>query len=73
IAGQTEIALMMDETEDIATIVYYVFAQPEHEELARTYVFGEDAQVLRDLGSRIAKALHNVDRYVIVSISIAKQ
>ncbi|MGV1143762.1 hypothetical protein ACV56Z_11820 [Staphylococcus aureus] len=38
------------------------FAQAEHDELARTYVIGEDAQVLKDLESRIAKALPNVDR-----------
>ncbi len=49
------------------------FAQAEHDELARTYVISEDAQVLKDLESRIAKALPNVDRYDIVSKSIANQ
>ncbi|HGX1351123.1 TPA: histidinol dehydrogenase [Staphylococcus aureus] len=73
IAGPTEIALIIDDTADLDAIVYDVFAQAEHDELARTYVIGEDAQVLKDLESRIAKALPNVDRYDIVSKSIANQ
>ncbi len=36
IAGQTEIALIIDETADLDAIVYDVFAQAEHDELART-------------------------------------
>lgn len=73
IAGPTEIALIIDDTADLDAIVYDVFAQAEHDELARTYVISEDAQVLKDLESRIAKALPNVDRYDIVSKSIANQ
>ncbi|WP_142594117.1 histidinol dehydrogenase [Staphylococcus aureus] len=73
IAGPTEIALIIDDTTDLDAIVYDVFAQAEHDELARTYVISEDAQVLKDLESRIAKALPNVDRYDIVSKSIANQ
>lgn len=73
IAGPTEIALIIDDTADLDAIVYDVFAQAEHDELARTYVISEDAKVLKDLESRIAKALPNVDRYDIVSKSIANQ
>ncbi len=69
----TEVALIIDDTADLDAIVYDVFAQAEHDELALAYVIGEDAQVLKDLESRIAKALPNVDRYDIVSKSIANQ
>ncbi|MDN8902018.1 histidinol dehydrogenase, partial [Staphylococcus aureus] len=50
-----------------------VFAQAEHDELASTYDICEVAHVLKYFESRIAKALPNVDRYYIVSKSIANQ
>ncbi|WP_460374384.1 histidinol dehydrogenase, partial [Staphylococcus aureus] len=61
IAGPTDMTLIIDETADLDAIVYDVFAQAEHDELARTYAISEDEQVLKDLESRIAKALPKVD------------
>ena len=49
IAGPTEIALIIDDTADLDAITYDVFAQAEHDEMARTYVISEDENVLNQL------------------------
>ncbi|RZH78875.1 histidinol dehydrogenase, partial [Staphylococcus aureus] len=69
----TEIARIIDETAALDAVVYDVVGQAEHDEIARKYAISEDAQVLKVLESRIAKALPNVDRYDIVSKSTANQ
>ena len=71
---QPEIALIIDDTADLDAIVYDVFAQAEHDELARTYVISEDApSPPRFRITYCFKALPNVDRYDIVSKSIANR
>lgn len=71
IAGPTEIALIIDETADLEAITYDVFAQAEHDEMARTYVISEDETVLKQLETKISHALKNIQRKDIVSKSIA--
>lgn len=71
IAGPTEIALIIDNTADLEAIIYDVFAQAEHDEMARTYVISEDEAVLQQLETKINKALEDIDRKDIVSESIA--
>lgn len=72
IAGPTEIALIIDDTADLDAITYDVFAQAEHDEMARTYVISEDENVLNQLKTKITKALADAKRKDIISKSIAQ-
>ena len=47
IAGPSEIALIIDETADLDAVTYDVFAQAEHDELARTFVISENKALLQ--------------------------
>lgn len=70
IAGPTELAVIIDDTANLDAIVYDIFAQAEHDELARTYVISENLQVLEDLEQRMQQILPNIQRHDIVTASI---
>jgi histidinol dehydrogenase len=70
IAGPSEIALIIDDTADLEAITYDVFAQAEHDELARTFVISEDLAVLQKLEQKIAELLSTIERHDIVQASI---
>jgi histidinol dehydrogenase len=70
IAGPSEIALIIDDTADLEAITYDVFAQAEHDELARTFVISEDLGVLQKLEQKIAELLSTIERHDIVQASI---
>ncbi|ARJ50676.1 histidinol dehydrogenase [Staphylococcus lutrae] len=70
IAGPSEIALIIDETCDLDAIVYDVFAQAEHDELARTFVISTDLALLQQLEQRIQQALPHAARRDILSASL---
>ncbi|RZH69866.1 histidinol dehydrogenase, partial [Staphylococcus aureus] len=53
IAGPSEIALIIDDSADLDAIAYDVFAQAEHDELARTFVISEDEALLKQLEQKI--------------------
>ncbi len=57
IAGLSEIALIIDKTADLDAITYDVFAQAEHDELARTFVISEDKALLQQLEQKIQQTL----------------
>lgn len=71
IAGPTELALIIDHSADLESIVYDIFAQAEHDELACTYVISEDQSVLAALQQRIEDLLPTIRRHDIVAQSIA--
>lgn len=70
IAGPSEIALIIDDTADLNAITYDVFAQAEHDELARTFVISEDRDVLERLESNIQQHLRTIERQPIVEASL---
>ena len=70
IAGPSEIALIIDDTADLEAITYDVFAQAEHDELARTFVISEDLTVLQKLEQKITESLSTIERRDIVKASI---
>lgn len=70
IAGPSEIALIIDETADLNAITYDVFAQAEHDEMARTFVISENREVLEHLESTIQQRLRTVERQPIVAASL---
>ncbi|GAA6826601.1 histidinol dehydrogenase [Helicobacter pylori] len=70
IAGPSEIALIIDDTADLEAITYDVFAQAEHDELARTFVISEDLAVLESLEQKITENLSKIERHDIVKASI---
>lgn len=71
IAGPTELAMIIDETAHIDAITYDIFAQAEHDEMARTFVISDNAQILQQLQINIDNKLKTIDRHSIVSKSIA--
>jgi len=71
IAGPSEIALIIDHTADLDAITYDVFAQAEHDELARTFVISEDEVLLHQLEDKIQQALSQIERQPIVAASLA--
>ncbi|EHJ07487.1 histidinol dehydrogenase [Staphylococcus simiae] len=70
IAGPTELAVIIDDTANLDAIVYDIFAQAEHDELARTYIISENYQLLEDLEQRIQDILPTIQRHDIVAASI---
>ncbi|MBA8779739.1 histidinol dehydrogenase [Staphylococcus schleiferi subsp. coagulans] len=70
IAGPSEIALIIDNHSDMEAIVYDVFAQAEHDEMARTYVLSNDKSVLKALEQRIQAELKNAQRSKILAESL---
>ncbi len=70
IAGPSEIALIIDETADLDAITYDVFAQAEHDELARTFVISENKDLLQQLEQRIQQTLSQIERQPIVQASL---
>lgn len=72
IAGPSEIALIIDQTCDLDAIVYDVFAQAEHDELARTYVISDDLALLEQLEQRIQQHLQNAERNEILMASLSQ-
>ena len=70
IAGPSEIAIVVDETADIETVVFDVFAQAEHDEMARTFVVSESLAVLEAIQKRIQQTLPNVQRRDIIAESL---
>lgn len=70
IAGPSEIALIIDETVDLDAVTYDVFAQAEHDELARTFVISENKALLQQLEQRIQQALSQIERQPIVEASL---
>lgn len=70
IAGPSEIALIIDRSADINAITYDVFAQAEHDELARTFVISEDKDLLQQLENNIQKTLRQIKRQPIVEASL---
>ncbi|MFQ3852415.1 histidinol dehydrogenase [Staphylococcus sp. 2S1] len=71
IAGPSEIALIIDETADLDAVTYDVFAQAEHDELARTFVISENKDLLQQLKQRIQQTLSQIERQPIVQASLA--
>ncbi len=71
IAGPSEIALIIDETADLDAVTYDVFAQAEHDELARTFVISENKDLLQQLEQRIQQTLSQIERQPIVQASLA--
>ncbi|MDK9873143.1 MAG: histidinol dehydrogenase [Staphylococcus equorum] len=71
IAGPSEIALIIDETADLDAVTYDVFAQAEHDELARTFVISENKALLQQLEQRIQQTLSQIERQPIVQASLA--
>ncbi|NQD99508.1 histidinol dehydrogenase [Staphylococcus xylosus] len=71
IAGPSEIALIIDKTADLDAITYDVFAQAEHDELARTFVISEDEELLQQLEQKIQQTLTEIERQSIVRASLA--
>ncbi|RIN51374.1 histidinol dehydrogenase, partial [Staphylococcus simulans] len=71
IAGPSEIALIIDKTADLDAITYDVFAQAEHDELARTFVISEDEELLQQLEQKIQQTLTDIERQSIVKASLA--
>lgn len=71
IAGPSEIALIIDKTADLDAITYDVFAQAEHDELARTFVISEDKALLQQLEQKIQQTLTRIERQTIVKASLA--
>ncbi len=71
IAGPSEIALIIDETADLDAIVYDVFAQAEHDELARTFVISENYACLQQLEHKIQQTLSTIERQPIVEASLS--
>src|SRR5699024_9241778 len=51
-------------------ITYDVFAQAEHDELARTFVISEDKDLLQQLENNIQKTLRQIKRQPIVEASL---
>lgn len=70
IAGPSEIALIIDETADLDAVTYDVFAQAEHDELARTFVISENKTLLQQLEQRIQQTLSQIERQPIVEASL---
>ncbi|ALM57920.1 histidinol dehydrogenase [Staphylococcus equorum] len=70
IAGPSEIALIIDETADLDAVTYDVFAQAEHDELARTFVISENKALLQQLEQRIQQTLSQIERQPIVEASL---
>ncbi|MFQ3905586.1 histidinol dehydrogenase [Staphylococcus sp. Mo2-7] len=71
IVGPSEIALIIDETADLDAVTYDVFAQAEHDELARTFVISENKDLLQQLKQRIQQTLSQIERQPIVQASLA--
>lgn len=71
IAGPSEIALIIDETADLDAVTYDVFAQAEHDELARTFVISENKDLLQQLEQKIQQTLSQIERQPIVQASLA--
>ncbi|MEJ7542325.1 histidinol dehydrogenase [Staphylococcus intermedius] len=72
IAGPSEIALIIDDTCDLDAIVYDVFAQAEHDEMARTFVISTDLALLESLETRIQEFLKDAPRYDILKVSLTE-
>lgn len=70
IAGPSEIALIIDDSADLDAIAYDVFAQAEHDELARTFVISEDEALLKQLEQKIQHILPQIERQSIVQASL---
>ncbi|MGO2077051.1 MAG: histidinol dehydrogenase [Staphylococcus equorum] len=70
IAGPSEIALIIDETADLDAVTFDVFAQAEHDELARTFVISENKALLQQLEQRIQQTLSQIERQPIVEASL---
>ncbi|MGX5791353.1 histidinol dehydrogenase [Staphylococcus equorum] len=70
IAGPSEIALIIDDTADLDAVTYDVFAQAEHDELARTFVISENKALLQQLEQRIQQTLSQIERQPIVEASL---
>lgn len=71
IAGPSEIALIIDDTCNIDEITYDVFAQAEHDEMARTFVISEDLALLQKLEKRIQSLSKDAERAAILKESLA--
>ncbi|RBA03042.1 Histidinol dehydrogenase [Staphylococcus arlettae] len=72
IAGPSEIALIIDDTADLDAVTYDVFAQAEHDELARTFVISEDISLLKRLEDKIQATLTQIERQDIVKASLTQ-
>ncbi|UQW82749.1 histidinol dehydrogenase [Staphylococcus edaphicus] len=70
IAGPSEIALIIDETADLDAITYDIFAQAEHDELARTFVISENKSLLQRLEQKIKQSLTQIKRQSIIQASL---
>ncbi|EII2695934.1 TPA: histidinol dehydrogenase [Staphylococcus pseudintermedius] len=70
IAGPSEIALIIDDTCNLEAVVYDVFAQAEHDEMARTFVISTDLALLESLESRIQQTLNGAPRHDILKVSL---
>ena len=49
--------MIIDETAQIDAITYDIFAQAEHDEMARTFVISDNAQILQQLQLNIDNKL----------------
>ncbi|MCE5154314.1 histidinol dehydrogenase [Staphylococcus hyicus] len=72
IAGPSEIAIIIDTSCNLEDVTYDIFAQAEHDELARTFVISEDKVLLKELEQHIQNTLTGAARHTILSESLNK-
>ena len=70
IAGPSELAIIIDASCDLDDITYDIFAQAEHDELARTFVISEDKALLQRLERHIQTKIAYAERKAILTESM---
>lgn len=70
IAGPSEILLYVDQTADIDSVVYDIFAQSEHDANARTFLLAESEDLINQIEDRMKEKLADQPRSEIIQKSI---
>lgn len=70
IAGPSEILLYVDETAPVDAVVYDLFAQAEHDENARTFLFSESQTYVKKIAQRMNELLPQQARAAIIEASL---
>lgn len=70
IAGPSEILLYVDESVDVDSIVYDIFAQAEHDANARTFLLSEDNGIIERIEKRLTEMMDAQPRTEIIRASV---
>ena len=71
VAGPSEILIFIDETVDVDTVTYDIFAQAEHDPNARTFLLSENQEIVDRVRERMNELIEKQPRKEIIQKSVA--